>query len=158
MSLFSTKIAVDLKPILTGLPKGASIHHVGWDAEASQIVILWEHDRFYSGLTVPVEMTPEDIKRKRLPEGVRDQSKHVEKPLPPVLLNQTIPPKPAPAPRQDFIRTEKQFQAAAAAGKKLEFWGIYSTWNPVTPEHTFTEGYAYREINQKPVDAAPVPA
>ena len=158
MSLFSTKIKVDLKAVLKQLPAGAFVHQVGWDADNSEVVILWECERFHSGLTVPIALPVEDLKMRRLPEGVRDLSKKQPISLPPKPDPEPPVPQPKPAAHV-LIHNAKEFAKAKADGKKLEFWGLTSLWLPVGADHEYTDGFHYRErVEKKVVDAATVGA
>jgi len=152
VSLFNTNIKVDLKAILAQLPKGAFVHHVGWDAENNEVVILWECERFYTGLTVPVSLPAEDLKMRKLPPGVRDLSKKQHAPrLPSEPQAETCEPEPPRPAVRPVIRTQKEYQQAVDAGKKLEFWGLTSIWLPVGDDHIFTEGFLYRDREKKKV-------
>jgi hypothetical protein len=152
VSLFNTKIKVDLEAILANLPKGAFVQSVGWDAENCEVVVLWECERFYTGLTVPVLLPAEDLKMRKLPAGVRDLSKKQPAPKVQPQPQEESPaaqsPKPDPRP---VIRTEKEFAQAIESGKRLEFWGLTSIWLPVPGDHVFTAGYLYREREEKKV-------
>lgn len=156
MSLFSTSIKVDLKTVLKQLPAGAFVHQVGWDVEQGEVVILWECERFHSGLTVPIALPVEDLKMRKLPEGVRDMSRKQPISLPPKPQPEPPVPEPPKPAAHALIRTAKEFAKARADGKRLEFWGLTSIWLPVSEEHEFTEGFHYRE--KKVVDAASVAA
>lgn len=152
MSLLVTKLPIDLKPILSALPKRAYVHRVTWDFQKSTIEVQWEHDSFHSGLSVPVEFPLEDLRAKFLPNGVKDKANVQPKPEPKIESATIEVPRPQP-PAPDHIRTKKDFNKAIKAGKTLEFWGVQNHWFPVYPDaHTFTEGYIYRVVEPKSVD------
>jgi len=150
MSLFNTKIAVDLKPVLDSIPKGSAIHSVGWDADNSQVIVLWESERFHSGLTVPVEFAPNDLKRRVLPQGVRDMRKKQPEPTPAPAAE-----APAPAiepPKVDYVRSETEFNDLILSGCPVEFQGIDPVWKDLSPGAPFVPGFFYRKKARNLVD------
>lgn len=153
MSLFKTFIPVNVEEILADLPKNRFVHSVAYDANNKQIVIMWEHDRFQTGLTVPIEYPLELIGKRTLPQGVKDvnrKEKPPEKENAPEVKPETSTPVLQPIP--EYIQTKEDFDDALVLGKVLEFQGVTPVWDLVDSNHVFTKGYFYREVEQpKPI-------
>lgn len=154
MSLFSTKLPLDLKPLLESLPKDCYIHSITFDRPftptaqkdtPSCVVIEWESAKLKTGYTFPVDYPLEDLQRCRLPSCVKKLIKAIVggsggKNIPTV----NVAPKNAiPDPQ---LRTQEAFQQAQAEGKALEYQGVEALWLPVTGGHEWTEGYFYRVV------------
>jgi hypothetical protein len=160
MSLFHTKIAVDLKPVLDALPKGAFVHAIEWDKDNGEIIVLWESDRYETGLTVPVLFGTDNLRKHTLPAYVRDRTRKLKPPVLPAVPQSEVVTGAALAkavPKQNLIITEKAFAAARKAGDELEFWGVESFWKPVDAGHKFTPGFYYRQKPQPPADVQEQP-
>lgn len=110
-----------------------------------EVVVQWEAERFYSGLTVPVEFPMADIIKKRLPERVKDKNRK-EKPSP-VPDAPTVTPEPVASNAEPvtYFKDKETYDTEIAAGTKLEFQGLSPVWKPVTADHVFTDGYFYRK-------------
>jgi len=155
MSLFQTKLSVDIKQIFDSLPKGHFLHSITFNKETREVCVLWEYERMESGLTVPVEFPLSDLIKKLLPDGVRNLDKVTKtKPTKPVI--QTLPvPKPIQPPAIPLIRTQAEYDKAVADDEPLEYQGITPVWKPVDPAlHTFTAGYYYRKVVDKTAKVA----
>ena len=150
MSLFQTKLPVDVKQILDSLPKGHFLHGITFNKETREVCVLWEYERMESGLTVPVEFSLSDLTKKLLPDGVRNLDKvtKLKSEKPPVLIKPA--PKTIPVAALPLIRTQTDYEAALVAGDDIEYQGLLPVWKPVDPAiHSYTPGYLYRK---KPLD------
>ena len=144
MSLFQTKLSVDVKQILDSLPKGHFLHGITFNKDTREVCVLWEYERMESGLTVPVEFPLADLTKKLLPDGVRNLDKVTKsKPVKPI----HIAPVPTPVlpPAIPLIRTQKEYDESVASGVDLEYQGLKPIWKPVESGHVFTAGYFYRK-------------
>jgi hypothetical protein len=154
MSLFSTKIPVDVSRVLALLPKDHFLHDITFNVEQREVEIIWDSERLFSGMTIPVPYPVSDLERKRLPDGVKDKTKKEKppeaKPVPPP---ETVAAPPPPAP--DYHMTQEQVADLFEKGDKLEFWGMTGQWKPVTKFHVYNESYHYRKIG---VDKVAQPA
>jgi len=147
MSLFKTFLPVQVEEVLSKLPNNKFVHFVSYDNELKRITILWEYDKFQSGLTVPIEFPIEMIGTNKLPAGIKDLNKKE-----PVVV-QEIPQEPTVfeeeikvEPKQNYIITKEAFEEAYTSGKELEYQGVLPVWNPIEKDHVFTEGFFYREV------------
>ena len=145
MSKFTTRIPTEIQALIDALPKGSFVHVIALDKDTNEVLIQWEQNRFESGLTVPVDFPPANIKGKKLPQGVRDVTKKQPATLtpPPVPAAPTVIVEPAkPAPTH---LTQEQVDAAVAEGKEVLFMGIRPEWLSFNPKQdVFTAGYFYR--------------
>lgn len=145
MSRFTTRIPTEVQALIDALPKGSFVHAVALDKDTNEVLIQWEQNRFESGLTVPVDFSPAELKGKKLPKGVRDITKKQPATLTPapVPAAPTVTPDPsAPAPTH---LTQEQVESAVKDGKAVEFMGIEPKWKPFDPKaDVFTAGYFYR--------------
>jgi hypothetical protein len=144
VSKFTTILPTDTEEFIKTLPRDSFIHGIAFDMEQKAIVVLWECERFETGLTVPVHVTASQAKLKKFPAGVRD----LKRPEPPIL---TPPPEKfhveqSQPVEQPVYLTEDQVRVARAADLPVEFLGISSTWQPVDSRHVFTEGFYYRPV------------
>ena len=145
MSLFQTKIPVDVQGIVAALPKNHFLHGVSFDKATNEVIVTWEHDNFWSGLTIPVDFPPANVLKKTLPKGVKKGGRP-----------QTPAPvaKVAPAPQEEAkqavpdpnaIIGREAFDKAIADKVPLEYQGMESYWKPVVEGHGWTAGYYYRK-------------
>ena len=144
MSKFSTKLPVDFDALLAALPKQSSIHAVTLNPDTKQVIVVWSNDIFESGLTVPTDFEFEDVKKKKLPAGVRDARKKVSAPAQPEVIHEAPPDVPALKVEAPRYMTEAEVAEAVKSGNKVEFQGIEIGWKPFTDADVFTKGFFYR--------------
>jgi hypothetical protein len=145
MSLFQTKIPVDVQGIIAALPKNHFLHGVTFNKDTNEVEVLWEHDNFWSGLTIPVDFPPSDVLKQKLPKGIKKGGR--PQPAAPQ-------PKATPAPQEEIkpvapdpnaIIGKEAFDKAIADKTPLEYQGMEAIWKPVTEGHGWTAGYYYRK-------------
>ena len=145
MSQFTTRIPVDVAGIIAALPKNHFLHGVTFDKDKNEVIVTWEHDNFWSGLTIPVDFPPANVLKKTLPKGVRKGGK--PQPAAPVV-------KAAPAPQEEAkqvipdpnaINGLEAFNKAIADKVPLEYQGMEAYWKPVCEGQVWTAGYYYRK-------------
>ena len=170
MSRFTTSIPIEVKAFIESLPRGSYVHSVTlvppmtnenrYDIMAGtiqqEVVILWENDKFHSGLTVPVDFPAIDVKRKILPKGVlKPGSRKPATLTPPEPENApTGIVEPLKAPSGPSYLTAEQVDRAVTDGNTVEFQGIEPIWKEFNPKvDTFMAGYFYRvkQVAEQPV-------
>ena len=151
MSKFSTKIPVSVQELVDALPKGSFVHSIAFHRTTNEVDIVWEHDRFESGLTVPLDISPDDVLKKKLPKAVKiatDKASPPVKKTAPEAIVEAAKPTPAPDP---LIRSKEEFETAVASGQALEFQGIRSCWEPLEKGTAFVQGFYYRPAKKESV-------
>ena len=68
MSRFVTHIPVDIKSITDQLPAGRFVESVVFNKEQSRVEVTWEHHKFETPYTFPLEITLEQLSSKATPE------------------------------------------------------------------------------------------
>ena len=162
MSKFSTRIPVDLKTLLSLLPKGCYIDrmvfsHVIDDRNrmemvdkinsgklVPEVILYWEDDRLQSETTLATDFSVSDLKAKTLPKNVRDV---VKNPIPKEKPKAADPePKPIVPPIKMDLLTEKQVAECVSKGEPVEFQGYEPFWKAFDPkEHQFNKVFFYRK-------------
>ena len=150
MSQFNTRIPVDVQAIIAALPKNQFLHGVSFDKSTSEVIVLWEADQFWSGLTIPVDFPPDDLLKKRLPKGVKKGGR----PQPVTSAVKVAPApqdevKPTP-PDPNAIIGREAYDKAIADKTPLEYQGMEAFWKPVVEGHGWTAGYYYRKVGLTP--------
>ena len=145
MSLFLTKLPTEVDAFVKTLPKGAHIAGVILCPNTKEIKVVWESERFHSGLSVALDFPPEDIKSKRLPVGVRDLTKPVK--AAPVAVVEPPQEEPKTPVEKPVYLTADEIAEAVKAGEKVEYMGITPGWKPFNPESDrVTTGFFYRKV------------
>ncbi|MDE2105957.1 MAG: hypothetical protein KGL39_52530 [Patescibacteria group bacterium] len=144
MSQFITRIPVDVQSIIASLPKNHFLHSVSFDKNTNEVIVLWEADQFWSGLTIPVDLPPADVIKKRLPKGVRKGKP--SQPSPEVKAAPSPVSAPIqPIPDENAIIGREAFDKAIADKVPMEYQGMTAEWKPVVDGHGWTAGYYYRK-------------
>jgi len=86
MSLFLTKIHVDVASALLHLPEDSDLESVAWNGK--EVELFWSNRRLLTGLTCATEWPIADLAAKKRPASVKDR---------PAILAPTAPAAP-PAP------------------------------------------------------------
>src|ERR1039458_6668037 len=146
MSQFNTRIPVDVAGIIAALPKNHFLHGVSFDKATNEVIVLWEADQFWSGLTIPVDFPPKNVLKKTLPHGVKTGGR--PQPATPAATVAPAPsPEPAPAiPDPNAIIGREAYDKAIADKTPMEYQGMEAFWKPVTAGHGWTAGYYYRKV------------
>jgi len=169
MSLFSTKLPVNVQELLDALPPGHHLHGIAYDKQKQEIVVLWETDKFKTGYTFPVDYPFADVLAKRAPKGLKAKkatqtpSNAKNAPTGTPDPKETILP---PAPPDNLWDKEKLVaeQAGLKEGEAIEYQGVESTWNPLETDHVWQQGFFYRKVQgalkpateEKPADKSGV--
>lgn len=146
MSKFKTTLPTNINEFLDELPKRSHVHSITINPATKEIDIAWENDRYETGLTVAVDFPESSVKAHKPPKGVRDTNKPVFKVPEPVKEVEKKTDVIVPPPQ---YMTEREVAEARFAGKELEFMGMETVWKPVDKEHTFTNGFFYRLLDNK---------
>ena len=142
MSKFITNLPTEVSTLLEALPKGSYIHGIVLSPESHDVHVLWENNKFETGLTIPIQFDFDDLKKNVLPKHVNDliKSKMATKILPnpePVKVENSS----SPAPR---YMTKKEVEYALKNGKDVEFMGVLPVWKPFAKDDAYIDGYFYR--------------
>ena len=155
MSLFSTKIPVNVKALIDQLPKGAFIHRIEmtgiFDSNAQMLIreteleVVWSHEPYQTPLTVATDFPADLLQSGKLPKGV---SKSGGKKTPPKHQNApTVKPEAKEVPTvtpPDYQWTEERLAAELAKGP-VEFQGLMPVWTEVPKDHKHQDGFFYRK-------------
>lgn len=171
MSRFSTRIPVDIKTLLSLLPKGCYVErmvfsHVIDDRNRQQmteditagkivpeVIVFWDDDRYATPTTLPTDFSVANLKAKTLPKGVRDVVKN------PVQKAAPVAPDPEPEPQPEPVRmallTEQEVSERVKKGEPVQFQGYEPVWKSFDPkEHSFNKSFYYRKPLDKEVQKA----
>lgn len=145
MSLFSTRIPVNVQALLDQLPKNHFLHGITYDKAKNEVCILWEHEGFHTGLNVAVDFPTSDLERNRLPKGTRKtdgKKTHPAKQNAPAASLE--PEKAIPVNVPDYQWSKERLAEELAKGP-VEFQGLMPIWTPVAEGHKWQDGFFYRK-------------
>jgi hypothetical protein len=152
MAHFKTEIPTEAKTFIDSL-KGRRTFSSITLTEENNILIMWEDDTLYTGLTVPVDYPLNMLQAGKLPQKTFKASER-EKATPSLPSKKDAPTaKPEPKTVIPIYLNEEQVKESAVKGQSMEFYGILPRWVTFNPRvDRYTEGYFYRHKNQKPLE------